>query len=481
MPRLVVLLLFLLCLNSVAAKRDGAAAKRPDDSPRPRAVGPAWRTGIDRPKDALLLFVKIPKCASSTSGGVVRRIAAMEGLKGATTDLTDERLAARYGLEDAWSFAARCVEACANVLPKFRRHSGRRRDSRTISPTDDPRRRRGNAAIRLRRTIRGGAPVCLHGRYMSPPRRRRYFCLPGRSTLPPRPAWEPRRFRNAIRNATQQPGSIGDVQVTANHVKMRILLRMLPSHLTRKVFLFTVVREPLDRAISEYYHLKVTRSGASAEDDDVVAAVMKVPARRLCAYAEARQGTPPQEIHAMFDLVGTSELFDETATLLATRLGVPLLDALYVPAKNSSTTNAASVVAQESDFFQRQTNISSKSPAPTYKLKHATPEQSARVRARAGEAFEARSSDDYAFWRLATTHVKASVDPVALRHFSELQATVAAPCANYASSFHKAQCLWADNGCGQQCIAENAGRFFKKMARSSKTRDERAAVARGGP
>ena len=157
MPRLVVLLLFLLCLNSVAAKRDGAAAKRPDDSPRPRAVGPAWRTGIDRPKDALLLFVKIPKCASSTSGGVVRRIAAMEGLKGATTDLLDERLAARYGLEDAWSFAARCVEACANVLPKFRRHSGRRRDSRTISPTDDPRRRRGNAAIRLRRTIRVAA------------------------------------------------------------------------------------------------------------------------------------------------------------------------------------------------------------------------------------------------------------------------------------------------------------------------------------
>ena len=39
--------------------------------------------------------------------------------------------------------------------------------------------------------------------------------------------------------------------------------------------------------------------------------------------------------------VGTVELYDETMTLLAARLGVPLTDVLYVSAKNASARGAA--------------------------------------------------------------------------------------------------------------------------------------------
>ncbi|KAH8088669.1 hypothetical protein JL720_6619 [Aureococcus anophagefferens] len=46
------------------------------------------------------------------------------------------------------------------------------------------------------------------------------------------------------------------------------------------------------------------------------------------------------ELLGVYDLVGTTELFDETMVVLATRLGVPLGDVLSVSAKNTSVAGA---------------------------------------------------------------------------------------------------------------------------------------------
>ena len=45
-------------------------------------LGEAWRPGVDAVERSLLFYVKLPKCASSTTGGVARRVAARHGLVG---------------------------------------------------------------------------------------------------------------------------------------------------------------------------------------------------------------------------------------------------------------------------------------------------------------------------------------------------------------------------------------------------------------
>ncbi|KAK7242678.1 hypothetical protein SO694_00016359 [Aureococcus anophagefferens] len=183
-------------------------------------LGEAWRPGVDAVERSLLLYVKLPKCASSTTGGVARRVAARHGLVGA------------------------------------------------------------------RKT----------GKHHCPP--------PDASAVPCGP------FRNGQ-------------QVWANHMKLREAILHVPSPLERRVFLFTVVRDPMARAVSNYLHFGVTRKHKPHNDSDIGAYLLGMHDGPLVSYASPGPGDAPARLLATYDLVGTVELYDETMTLLKGALGVP--------------------------------------------------------------------------------------------------------------------------------------------------------------
>jgi len=260
--------------NATAPRAAPPNATAPRDGPHRNGtrLGAKWRTGADAVATALLLFVKVPKCGSSTTAGVVRRIAARHGLKGA----------------------------------------------------------------------RGEGEPFADGK-----------------------------------------------RVSANHGWLTSVAPALPWPAKRKVFLFTVVRDPLARAVSQYFHILVSRRGRPHRDEHVVGALERVRPRLLCDYVQSVKHSSPDAILDDYDLVGVVEHYAETMTLLAARLSIPLADVVYLPAKNASAGG-------KDDHGARFIPVD--------------PKQLARVRDKAGAAFEKNHSEDYALWRGATARVLAAAD-----------------------------------------------------------------------
>ncbi|KAH8092289.1 sulfotransferase family [Aureococcus anophagefferens] len=101
---------------------------------------------------------------------------------------------------------------------------------------------------------------------------------------------------------------------------------------TWRAFLWTVVREPLARGVSAFFHFEATKHRGNHSDANVVA-YLESEGNFLWNYLRTNKRSAPRpgdvdELLDVYDLVGTTELFDETMVVLATRLGVPLGDVL---------------------------------------------------------------------------------------------------------------------------------------------------------
>ena len=308
-----------------------AAAAVPTVTSRPLSLGPAWVPGADHVtgESTFLLYVKINKCASSTTAGVARRIASRHGLAGAA--------------------------------------------------------------------------------------------------------------RADTNNSLSEQGN----RVWANHGYAEGVVRLVPSPLgTSKVFLFTVVREPLNRAVSDYFHFGVSRRHFDHADADVIGALNKTRPNFICVYARLTPESTPEQILKAYDFVGVAELFAETMTALSARLGVPLVDVLYVSAKNAS--------AGGKDIT-------------TGPIVAAPPAQLARVRAAFGDVFEEKHASDYRLWRGATAFVRtATTDTARLAHFRRLEDYASGLCA--ADQKKLRDCLWIDNGCAQSCLDRRAAEYYERNA-----------------
>jgi hypothetical protein len=209
---------------------------------------------------------------------------------------------------------------------------------------------------------------------------------------------------------------------------------------TWRAFLWTVVREPLARGVSAFFHFEATKHRGNHSDANVIA-YLESEGNFLWNYLRTNKRSAPRpgdvdKLLDVYDLVGTTELFDETMVVLATRLGVPLGDVLSVSAKNTSVAGARDPMTGEA-------------------FVHADASQIARVREWAEKTgFEARVAADYALWRNASARVRRDVRPLEreLAEYRRLMRAVADPCAADPRNFEEDQCLWRDNGCAQPCI-----------------------------
>ena len=154
--------------------------------------------------------------------------------------------------------------------------------------------------------------------------------------------------------------------------------------------------------------------------------------------------------------VGTAELYDETVAVLATRLGVPLADVLYVSAKRAGDVGDGSGTRRDADADASRTDRAAESRSRRIARVGgrftADDAQIARIRAWAVDTFDLDATDDYALWRGATDQILADVDAAQVARYRNLLATVAAPCAEDQRNFRERECLWKDNGCAQGCL-----------------------------
>ncbi|GKY92930.1 hypothetical protein MPSEU_000262000 [Mayamaea pseudoterrestris] len=112
----------------------------------------------------------------------------------------------------------------------------------------------------------------------------------------------------------------------------------------RSSLLWSMVRDPTSRAISEYFHFRVSRQHVEPSDDDFMAYVKRKRQAltslqlQYLALRENVNDDPAQVIQEIFreyNFIGVTERFDESVVVLQMLLRLEPLDTMYLSSKSS--------------------------------------------------------------------------------------------------------------------------------------------------
>ncbi len=134
-----------------------------------------------------------------------------------------------------------------------------------------------------------------------------------------------------------------------------IAAKRLKSRNTETSVLWTMVREPVDRAVSRFFHLAVSRDGKEPTLENFQSFVEQLAYRGYGSYLKSmtmRRNLNPHrkdlmdtyvnEILMAYNFVGVLERLDESLAVLQLLLGLETQDMLYLKARSSSATGGAS-------------------------------------------------------------------------------------------------------------------------------------------
>lgn len=237
---------------------------------------------------------------------------------------------------------------------------------------------------------------------------------------------------------TSEPG------LWANHGELH-RLRWSIARLRLPSFLFSVVREPAARCLSEFYHFNVSRGGRAPS---VAAKINFMSLSETCRdfqFNYLRRDinvTSVVNVLSAYDMVGVAERYDEAmVTLLLALRGVRLPDLLFISSKNSSEER------------RDDTGQVMRSHPPLE-------DEPLEVRQFAQGAFREFNQRDYSLWG-AAMHWQATIADSwprfakELATFRRMQERVARECAigeQLVSLKSAVKCYWNDNGCNYACL-----------------------------
>jgi hypothetical protein len=223
-------------------------------------------------------------------------------------------------------------------------------------------------------------------------------------------------------------------------------------------FLWTVLREPTARAISQFFHFTVSREKQEPSDVNFKKSMRHDMFRNYYLQSlttakpyEKGDAVEPIVSHILneYDFIGITERMDESLVVLSQLLNVPLTDVLYLKAKGSG--------GFDDGRFQRHcTYIIPPYVSPTMKSFFASPRWKKRI-----------VGDDY-LYQLANLSLDMTIDTLGrdliaqklieyqqLRQLSEETCAnkVEYPCDAGGNRRQRAPgCLWQDSGCGHGCL-----------------------------
>jgi len=105
-------------------------------------------------------------------------------------------------------------------------------------------------------------------------------------------------------------------------------------------FWVTLLRDPISRCLSSFYHLMVTREGVPPSEENKRRYIQSNCSGDMAArtVGPGPSSASSEEILASYGFVAVTERFDESLLLLAKKLGVGLADVLYLWGKKSGSS-----------------------------------------------------------------------------------------------------------------------------------------------
>ena len=235
--------------------------------------------------------------------------------------------------------------------------------------------------------------------------------------------------------------------------------------------MISLVRHPVDRCLSHFYHLGV-RDYANITDDNILDFARRRCINYMAEYLGKPHDSSAEEILRRFDFVGTTERFDESMILLQQRLPMPvrLGDILYVKAKKSSEREKRGKGVMHKPYAQ----------------------QSKRVRDFFNIDFKTQSNLDFALYQLVNTSLDNQGKSMGLGRLVHVMSkyTSMLAIADKKCATDKRQddaCFWGDNGCMISCLdsigaysyVRNSTQNMKRGVLRSKERGEGETKERG--
>jgi len=277
--------------------------------------------------------------------------------------------------------------------------------------------------------------------------------------------------------------------VLAYHVKLSDLKPQIENNLAKQVFLFTMIRDPVERCLSHFYYSQVTQRRpkggkfvptirhklqfakiacnnfcahfveptATAGETQIGAKEprknyngLQLSEQKLALWGQLRRHQPivVDQIISKYRFIGVAHRFEESMVLLAFQLRLTLCDILVLKTKDSraSAKNIyGQKMASHPDLRQE--------PEEVQRFFNST-------------AFLSANRHEYELMAAAEAKMDALIAMVedagfsrALRAYRVLLDKAQLACGAQAENYH--DCLMDDHGCGQQCLdrvcaAENA-------------------------
>lgn len=242
----------------------------------------------------------------------------------------------------------------------------------------------------------------------------------------------------------------------------------------RGSFLWTVVREPIGRLVSKYYHYahsKETRNGnrpvsitefqnyiLSSEHQDYGYYFRMLAVDRSLSPYNKEHEADTREILESYDFLGISERIDESLAVLKLILGLEIQDVLYLPTPKAIATGSKDN-SGNFDYYEnwkRQECRPIAKPTISQEMKEwfYSEEFEAFIEADVMFYKAANASLDKTISELGQERVKKTVQQIkwAQEQVQENCKDVRFPCSSKGEHREDTDCLFADIGCGYDCI-----------------------------
>jgi hypothetical protein len=248
-----------------------------------------------------------------------------------------------------------------------------------------------------------------------------------------------------ISRGSQEPG------VFAEHATLKDLLPKI-FNLTMPYFLFTFIREPAERCLSDFYHFKVSRGHFKPTEQQ------KLSSLRGCNNYQARYITPVKSVpedHApslreiinWFDFIGVTNRFEESMLVLAYLLNLSYCDILYIKTKDSN-----------SKYFRRDEVGYLLTPHP-----HILTEEKSIIEYANSSIFFQRNEIDYGLYKYANRQIDNIINTIGVSNFKlklekyrkllTLSLKICVPLELQDKPPNKVlKCYEGDMGCGYDCL-----------------------------
>eukprot|EP00977_Amphora_coffeiformis_P015234 scaffold4457_cov169-Amphora_coffeaeformis.AAC.11 len=218
-----------------------------------------------------------------------------------------------------------------------------------------------------------------------------------------------------------------------------------------KSFLWAILRHPTQRAISQFFHFKVSRDGIAPTDENFRQAMQVnkknyyIRSLSLKPFHDQKHDgfTFANEIIRDYDFIGVTERIDESFVALSMLLRVPLSDVLYLSAKLNGSFDGQCTLIQPSfvspgmqEFFQ-------------------------------SDVWANTTHEDLALYQAANRSLDLTIDRLGRHEFQtklvqyqtalEISQERCAPnatfpCTKQGFKRNETSCLWKDSGCGSWCL-----------------------------